>query len=83
MIENLEARVEAEANQEWSNPTDNFGDRLALLVEAETGEILGENLANQINDWQDLFLSPFYDVEVFKEWAKKEVVEFLKLKWNE
>ena len=82
MIENLEARVELEANQEWNNPTDNFGDRLTLLVEAETGETLDPELVFEFNHWQDLWLDPVLGWREFIQWVWRKIVAWWKSLWD-
>ena len=82
MIENLEARVESESTQEWNNPTDNFGDRLALLVEAETGETLDPELVFEFNHWKDLWLDPVLGWREFIHWVWQKIVAWCKSLWD-
>ena len=76
--DSLQPAVELEAQQEFENPTGDFGERIEQIVFGHTFEVIDEELKFEFNNWADLWVSPEFSWRDFIHWVWRKIVEW----WN-
>lgn len=78
----LKAEIEQDSQDEFGNPTTDFGTRMFTKIYLHTGQELPTEIVNEFNDWSDLFVGEFITWREFVLWVWNKIVEWWLSLWE-
>lgn len=81
--QNLELDVKLESTNEFNNPSPDFGDRLRVMIFESTQQSLPQDIVDELNFWEDIWVDPVYSWREFIHWVWRKIVDWWNSLWED